>query len=375
MNYSDNDIIAIAKRDNNTKRSFLLVNPLQGKHIPVSPAKTFALVKELSIKVFSENSTENILVVGFAETATAIGAILASFAPFSINYIHTTREVMGTSESLFFSEEHSHATEQKLIRASMDQYLTHNTRIIFAEDEVTTGRTIENVISVLLKTYPTLHLKFGIASILNGMSEDKIAELKRKDISCHFILPVPNYDYDAILSEFVYVEKNKIICENEPCIPYNTVEMSNYPDPRLCVNIQYYVKQCDRFSKLLYQKLGQINLNQKKILIIGTEECMYPGLYFGNYLEKSTTGSQIRFHATTRSPILPCDHENYPLKCRYQLTSFYNEDRTTFIYNLSSYDYVFIITDAVLQTSGMNSLCQALNQNQCSNITKIVWRS
>lgn len=33
MNYSENNLITIAKRDNNTKRPFLLVNPLQGKHI------------------------------------------------------------------------------------------------------------------------------------------------------------------------------------------------------------------------------------------------------------------------------------------------------------------------------------------------------
>ena len=32
-------LITIAKRENNTKRSYLYVNPLQGKHIPVSPSR------------------------------------------------------------------------------------------------------------------------------------------------------------------------------------------------------------------------------------------------------------------------------------------------------------------------------------------------
>ena len=36
--YTAADTLRIAKRYNNPKRSYLLVNPLQAKHIPVSPA-------------------------------------------------------------------------------------------------------------------------------------------------------------------------------------------------------------------------------------------------------------------------------------------------------------------------------------------------
>ena len=32
------DLVKIAKRENNTKRSYLYVNPVQGKHVPVSPS-------------------------------------------------------------------------------------------------------------------------------------------------------------------------------------------------------------------------------------------------------------------------------------------------------------------------------------------------
>ena len=44
------EIIKIAKRDNNTKRNFLLVNSLQGKHIPTSPKETFNLFEKLNKK-------------------------------------------------------------------------------------------------------------------------------------------------------------------------------------------------------------------------------------------------------------------------------------------------------------------------------------
>ena len=37
--YTAADTLRIAKRYNNPKRSYLLVNPLQAKHIPVSPRR------------------------------------------------------------------------------------------------------------------------------------------------------------------------------------------------------------------------------------------------------------------------------------------------------------------------------------------------
>ena len=35
--YTECELVRIAKRENNRKRNYLVVNPLQGKHIPVSP--------------------------------------------------------------------------------------------------------------------------------------------------------------------------------------------------------------------------------------------------------------------------------------------------------------------------------------------------
>ena len=121
------------------------------------------------------------------------------------------------------------------------------------------------------------------------------------------------------------------------------------------------------------EKLSVKDLSGKKILVLGTEEFMFAGIYFGNYLENHT-GGEVSFHATTRSPILPSGEENYPVKMRYRLTSFYEENRTTYLYNLETYDYVFVLTDAKADTSAMAELCDALSQNHCTNITKITWR-
>ncbi|MDE7105394.1 MAG: phosphoribosyltransferase domain-containing protein, partial [Ruminococcus sp.] len=67
-----NELIKIARRYNNKKRSYLLVNTLQAKHVPARPEKTIELFTELGIKI-KNNYPNAHMVIGFAETATAIG--------------------------------------------------------------------------------------------------------------------------------------------------------------------------------------------------------------------------------------------------------------------------------------------------------------
>ena len=45
--YTADNILRIAKRFNNQKRTYLLVNPLQAKHIPVSPKASLGMMKAL----------------------------------------------------------------------------------------------------------------------------------------------------------------------------------------------------------------------------------------------------------------------------------------------------------------------------------------
>ena len=78
--YSQNDLLRVAKRVRNAKRSYLLVNPLQGKHIPVSPARSLEMMNTLGGRL-AEAYPGARLVIGFAETATAIGAAVASRFP------------------------------------------------------------------------------------------------------------------------------------------------------------------------------------------------------------------------------------------------------------------------------------------------------
>ena len=74
MEYTEKDLVKIAKRENNPKRNYLVVDPLQGKHIPVVPSKALDLFAALADTFREKYKDEKLLLVGFAETATAIGA-------------------------------------------------------------------------------------------------------------------------------------------------------------------------------------------------------------------------------------------------------------------------------------------------------------
>ena len=61
------------------------------------------------------------------------------------------------------------------------------------------------------------------------------------------------------------------------------------------------------------------------------------------------------------------------MKTRYELKSLYDKDRTTYLYNIESYDRVFIITDAAGgEEEGKNSLVGAIARKN-NNINLIRW--
>lgn len=99
--------------------------------------------------------------------------------------------------------------------------------------------------------------------------------------------------------------------------------------------------------------------NVQRLLVLGTEEYMYPALYAASRFEAQ--GKDVRFHATTRSPIAVSTEDEYPFHVRYELRSLYDSGRTTYIYDLQKYDMVVICTDAAGDIGeGIRSLNHAL---------------
>lgn len=361
------DMVAVAKRENNNKRKYLVVNRLQGKHIPVSGKTAFGIFDSLAeqLREYLHNN-ENLLVVGFAETATAIGARLS--VTLKCNYIQTTREQVDAAEYLFFTESHSHATEQKLIKNDIDSIIDSTDRIVFAEDEVTTGNTIMKIIDIIEKLYPG-KVSFSVASLLNGMDEESLNRYKEKNINVHYLVKTNHDTYTDIAESFK--GNGEYFPKNSSQTDFMITEIRDgYRNTRRLVNGEEYEKSCE---KLFLKILGNTDLNSvKKILVLGTEEFMYPALYTASRFEEY--GVEALTHSTTRSPIVTSLEKDYPLRKRFELSSFYDDERKTFIYNLQKYDEVIVITDSSNRSDvGINTLVNALSSVGNNSIKIYRW--
>ena len=379
MNYQQKDLVRIAKQVNNTKRSYLVVDPLQGKHVPVEPSKALNLFKSLAEKLQGKYEGERLLLIGFAETATAIGAQAA--ITLGTKYIQTTREVIPDARYLFFSEAHSHATEQKLVKDDIDRVINDIDRIVFIEDEVTTGNTIMNIIKIITKEYQK-KIKFAVASLLNGMTEESLKIYQDEKIELHYLVKTDHSGYGAVAEQYrcdgLYIcaipenhthESADIDVQSEKNMREHIISIPGWMNARRFVDAKQYEAACRKLAETVIAETGV--KQGERVLVIGTEEFMYPALLTGQEIEKM--GCEVRSHSTTRSPIAVSTEEEYPLHCRYELRSLYDPDRKTFIYDLENYDRVIVMTDsALVSLKGLETLTYALRMKN-ENITVIRW--
>lgn len=364
--YQERDLVRIAKRENNKKRKYLVVNRLQGKHIPVIPGDALQMFGALAEICKKEYQKERVLVIGFAETATAIGATVA--IAMEAPYIQTTRETLPEAEYLFFSEEHSHATQQKLVKNMLDRAVSEIDRILFVEDEVTTGKTIWNIVTLLKERYPG-RLDFSVASLLNGMESTASDFYEKQGIRFHYLVKTDHKEYTKEAEG--YKENGTYIsCEAEEIQKMEERTIPFFMDPRRMVKGAAYQESC---RKLWREVKEMVPIERDmRVLVLGTEEFMYPALYVAGQMQKCDM--DVRFHATTRSPIAVSSAPGYPLHTRYELGSLYEKERVTYLYDLGRYDYVLILTDAKSKgKEGIASLSHALRKAGNQNIMLVRW--
>lgn len=367
VKYTEQELAAVAKRENNKKRSYLVVNRLQGKHVPVSPGKALRMFGSLAELLLEEYRGERLLLIGFAETATAIGAAVAE--KLGALYIQTTREQIQDVEYFYFSEQHSHATEQKLVKDDLDRVMERVDRIIFIEDEITTGNTIRNIIELLKKAYPGC-AGFSAASLLNGMAKTYQEEYAKSGIRLHWLLRTCHDSYEERAADC----RGDGICHgcdsSLPAVVPEEYRISGCRDARRLTDGTLYKTACRQMGREAVERLQPVR--GERILVIGTEEFMYPALVLASMLEEKT--GWVRCHSTTRSPILVSSEAWYPLHERYELRSLYDSQRTTFLYDLSAYDRVCMVTDAgEEEKEGLYSLINALVSCGNERICVIRW--
>lgn len=178
-------LLGLALRDN-PRRAQLLVSRVLGKHLPTDPrlvraaglllgglvadalagrparalpvALLHAAVRRepgaaAALQAGIAVSPTDAVVLGFAETATALGHSVAE-ALGGVDYLHSTRRpVEGFAAAGAFAEEHSHHSEHLLLPSDPGM-LTGPRPLVLVDDELSTGRTVVNTIAALHRVAP-----------------------------------------------------------------------------------------------------------------------------------------------------------------------------------------------------------------------------
>ena len=348
MPYTQQDLLRVARRVNNTKRSYLLVNPLQAKHIPVPPSRALEMMGALGDRL-AEGWPEARLVIGFAETATAIGAAAAERLGEDCVYLHTTRESFSGGQAwLHFSEEHSHAVDHALWGEGLGERIARSPQVILVDDELSTGRTLRNMAAKLRERYPQLEGRELIAaSLLSRVSPEDEARLREAGIFCVSLVRLEGDGAEETAAR-VQAREAEEVQGRALHLRREVLDCAPLPDPRLGVPIGRYQAACQQLAQSFAARFGQKLPGET--VVLGSEECMYPALVLGALLEER--GLSVRCHATTRSPIGISQAPGYPITGGVRLQSFYDRDRTTYLYDLSPCSALVVVTDAPACNTG-----------------------
>lgn len=338
--------ILIAKRLNNQKRSYLLVNSLQAKHLPVSPSAALAMMERLG-EGLVRRAEPPCLAAAFAETATAVGAAAAKTLGDDTLFMTTTREPQAEGRWIEFLEEHSHARQHMLCADGLEERIARSGSVILLDDEFSTGKTLRNMFKRLKEEYPAILGKSLIAaSLLNRLSDENAQRLLEEGIGEEALWKIPEEDYTPALAQID-------VCEAEPVSAADAAAdierlrwKHSLPDPRRGVVIGVYDEACRRLNEDILGRIARAVLESRSVLVLGTEECMYPAILMGSEIERRFPGIAVYSQATTRSPIGISTAAGYPIREGRRLPSLYDEERVTYIYNLAHYDTTIIVTDA-----------------------------
>lgn len=372
-NFTIEELIGIAQRENNTKRNYLLVNYMQAKHIPVDPQKALYLFEKLGEEFYELYKGKKVTFIGFAETATAIGASIACNFPEEAYYLHTTREnIDSINRVVDFQEEHSHATQQELFCCDAQQMLFMSEKIVFIEDEITTGKTILNFVEKLEQKGICGKKKFAAVSLINSMNQESFQIFQQKGIELHYLVKLEN-NFKKLTFK-TQPEAEQVKKEKTTIADFELKNFFGRVEPRVGVKTNIYKKACETLGQDILKFYQLKNKKDKKVLILGTEEFMYPAIVTAKKLKEAFQDCDIKVHSTTRSPIVSSLEENYPIKNKSSFQSIYEKERKTYIYNLEAYDFVIIMTDATnFNEVGMQELISALQIYENHDILVVRW--
>ncbi|GAA2581352.1 phosphoribosyltransferase [Streptomyces roseoviolaceus] len=365
------DLLGLALR-RNPKRAHLLVSNVLGKHVPQSPSVVYGHGVELGRRVrelLGAEEAGRAVVLGYAETATGLGHSVADglgLAP----YLHSTRRpVAGLEAAGGFEEAHSHATSHLLLPED-PALLTGDGPLVLVDDEFSTGNTVLNTVRDLHGRYP--RRRYVVVALVDMRSAEDAGRLEefareigaRVDLvaaaSGTVRLPegvlergqelVARYEAESAaegsssaaaplwpVAQFPAPPNSGVAVEADqeasslgargtarpaPTGPHpddNRIDLHWPADLPDGARHGFTPAHRERLEAALPGMAARIAdalpVDARRVHILGFEELMYAPLRLAHELER-TTGVEVRYSTTTRSPVLAVDDPGYAIRTR-----------------------------------------------------------
>ena len=393
----------------NEKRSFLFVSKVLGKHIPLSPyvplltsallaarymelthgietnwaariANALKTNKDLE-DVYNEvaaspfDVSENLLCIGFAETATALGHAMFDRFRGDHYYVHTTREVIPSLKpALEFNEEHSHAVAH-YVYAQSKGLVESDCPVILIDDEMTSGKTSLNIIRSIQSQYP--RKKYAVVSILDWRSVEDEKAFRSLENEL------------GITIDTICLMRGEMKAEGK--VALEVAEESKRPEilpalhrvrlafhlPDEMQNEFGYILYTGRFglhsnyietiSEYARKCAGMLasRLEKGRTLCLGTGELMYLPMRIACAL-----GDDVLYQSTTRSPVYPFNEENYAVKSASSYESPEHPGVINYLYNIipGSYDNICVFFERPVDSERLLLMQHVLEKTGCRNV-------
>ncbi|MGW4364762.1 phosphoribosyltransferase family protein [Nocardia takedensis] len=305
----------------NPKRAHLLVSTVLGKHLPTDPRAVLEAGDRLGDLVREVLGGADALVLGFAETATGLGHIVAARLDARC-YLHSTRRDVPEAETLTsFEEGHSHATTH-LLQPAPASVFQGDLPLVMVDDEISTGRTALDALRALHAFAPRAH--YVLASLVDMRSEADHESFRavetelgvRIDTVClvsgrtHLpegirerVMALPDHTLNPV------AERRGTVTRVELSWPAAVPEGGRHGFRD--VDAGAFDAAVVLAAADLRDHLGAVAPGRPAI-VIGHEELMYLPLRLADELRES--GIPTRFQTTTRSPAYVLDEPGYPLR-------------------------------------------------------------
>lgn len=304
------DLVGVGLR-RSTKRRHLLVSGVLGKHIPAEPQAIYAAGTRLGGLVADALVGQSAIVVGFAETATLLGRLVAD--ALGARYIHSTRRFGDwAADAVRFSETHSHAPQHAL-QPWPATFMDGGEVAVLVDDEVSTARTALAMIEALHRRAP--RHRYLIASLVDMSSA---ADRRHADEFASQL---------GISLARVSLAAGSISIPDEIATPASAGDITGglraYGQVRLlAAPWPSGVRECGRHGTEPHHSAFDQAITataraiadvlpepQGRTRVLGAEELMYAPFRIAGELPGS-----VQFSSTTRSPAVVIDSPGYPIR-------------------------------------------------------------